>query len=801
MNVLTPKYNYGRNSNTTNNISVDNFSIYNNSPTLSITPNTKSWVSELIQLPSPQKSSNLDNRKYTSEKLITKNKLLKEQLYRYRKLLKQKRSTIYSLKKKLNKKKIDLNQFFEETKFPSVNSKALIAMQIMHKKRKPWKSTEKKVALSLYYKSPSAYKYLRKNGIVLPGECTVRRWLNSINYATGFSEKYLEQIKLKISDMSYDGKKCVILLDEVSIMKSLEYNKIIDEIEGFEDLGSIGRTQKLGSHALVIMVRGLIKNWKFPFSYYFTGSGIKGDDLVKIIKDSVEKMLHVGLLPSCIVCDQGTQNRRMFSLLGATEDNPSTTICETRLFLIYDMPHLMKSIRNNLLTGDFKIDDNIVSMKDIRKTYEIDTNNNTITARAMPKITPTHLNPNPFQKMSCKLAIQLLSNSVSAAIKTCVATGQLKSNSAVNTSEFIDVINKMFDSANSKNLSDPNPNRKPMSTKNKLVFDNLNKARSLFKNAVKICHKTKKSSVPPCFTGIIWTTTAILQLYNNEKTDINSSQPEKEFFLLTNRLTQDALENLFSIMRQKNGYNRNPTARTFRCCFSHICSYSLMKCISTCNNCEADDNEFLTIDVLKDVINNINTSNPTDIIETSNFDSDQQTKSDSDSSTQLFEIPNSLEVSLETCSIIYFAGYLAKKCMDKFNCSFCDLIKPKENLCDEKELLLMYKTYDHIGASQGLKAPSDNLIKVVTLCLNLFKSKFPEIMSGKKILEQLMSSAEKKINKHSSVLKSTSCKNHYIYILHLLFRTKIYKECKWLSTNIERKGYQNAAKLRVLEHK
>lgn len=650
----------------------------------------------------------------------------------------------------------------------------------------------------MYYKSPSTYKYLRRNGIVLPGECTVRRWLNSIHYTTGFSEKYLEQIKLKISDMTYDEKKCVILLDEVSIMKSVEYNKIIDEIEGFEDLGSIGRTQKLGSHALVTMVRGLIKNWKFPFSYYFTGSGVKGDDLVKIIKDSVEKMLNVGLLPSAIVCDQGTQNRRMFSLLGATEDNPSTIICSTNLFLIYDMPHLMKSIRNNLLTGDFKIDNNIVSMKDIHKTYEIDTNNTT--ARAMTKITPTHLNPNPFQKMSCKLAIQLLSNSVSAAIKTCVATGELKTTTAINTSEFIDVVNKMFDSANSKNLSDPNPNRKPMSTRNKLVFDNLNKAKSVFKNAIKICHKTKKSSVPPCFTGIIWTTTAILQLYNNEKTDMNNFRPEKEFFLLTNRLTQDALENLFSIMRQKNGYNRNPTARTFRCCFSHICSYSLMKCISTCNNCEADDNEFLTIDVLKDVV--VNTSNNTDIIQTSsNFDSDQQQTTDSDSSTQLFEIPNSLEVSLETFIYIYFAGYLAKKCMDKFNCTFCDLVKPKENLCDEKQLLLTFKTYDHVGTSQGLKAPSDNLIKVVTICLNVFKSKFPKIMTENKILEQLMSSAEKKINKHSLVLKSTTCKNHYTYILHLLFRTKIYKECKWLNTNIGKKGYQNAAKLRVLENK
>lgn len=54
-------------------------------------------------------------------------------------------------------------------------------------------------------------------------------------------------------------------------------------------------------------------------------------------------------------------------------------------------------------------------------------------------------------------------------------------------------------------------------------------------------------------------------------------------------------------MRQKNGYNRNPTARIFRCCFGHICSYSLMKCLTTCNNCEPDNDDYITIDLLKDV--------------------------------------------------------------------------------------------------------------------------------------------------------------------------------------------------------
>lgn len=141
----------------------------------------------------------------------------------------------------------------------------------------------------------------------------------------------------------------------------------------------------------------------------------------------------------------------------------------------------------------------------------------------------------------------------------------------------------MFDSASSKNLNDPNPNKRPISHKNAVVFDNLRKAHSLFKEAVKVCRKTTNQvGTPPCFTGIVWTTTAILGLYEQEKLDMQGVQPNKNYFLMTNRLTQDAIENLFSVMRQKNGYNRNPTARTFRCYYGHICSYSLMKCLSTC---------------------------------------------------------------------------------------------------------------------------------------------------------------------------------------------------------------------------
>ena len=64
------------------------------------------------------------------------------------KLLKQKRAIITSLKKtneKNKNKKINVHSFFENAKFPSTNSKALISMQLLHKKRKSWSTSEKKL--------------------------------------------------------------------------------------------------------------------------------------------------------------------------------------------------------------------------------------------------------------------------------------------------------------------------------------------------------------------------------------------------------------------------------------------------------------------------------------------------------------------------------------------------------------------------------------------------------------------------------------------------------------------------------
>lgn len=120
------------------------------------------------------------------------------------------------------------------------------------------------------------------------------------------------------------------------------------------------------------------------------------------------------------------------------------------------------------------------------------------------------------------------------------------------------------------------------------------------------------------------------------------------------------MENRFYIFGQKGGYNRNPTVKMFQASFKIDSVIQLMKPPVT-SNCEPDEdynifqysqyplaekpNEDIQIDetILNASSNRPNASKPQVILET----------------------------TLEDCSRIYFVGYLAKKCIEKFLCENC----------------------------------------------------------------------------------------------------------------------------------
>jgi len=148
-----------------------------------------------------------------------------------------------------------------------------------------------------------------------------------------------------------------------------------------------------------------------------------------------------------------------------------------------------------------------------------------------------------------------------------------------------------------------------------------------------------------------------------------------------------------------------------------------MKCSDKCN-CE---DEYLNVDVLKECL--IDRPNP-DLIETDLDEEQNNLVSDNSSETSSLSLDCSpIPASLETCTVVYFSGYLANKCLEKFKCVDCysNMITEKD-LNDKNQLLLTYKTFDNIFTNtKGLKMQSSILLKISNICLAIFERKFEDI--------------------------------------------------------------------------
>jgi len=157
-------------------------------------------------------------------------------------------------------------------KYQSQSSRALVTMQTLHsvKFRQQWTLNEKKFALFLFYKSPTTYTFLKNQlQVVLPGVSTVQRWIGNSKFFPGYNSNLFKQIKIKTETLTEREKYCIVAFNEMKIKTFLYYSKPLDLVEGLEDLGHLGRTNKPASQALVFMARGLYSNWKLPVAYFF----------------------------------------------------------------------------------------------------------------------------------------------------------------------------------------------------------------------------------------------------------------------------------------------------------------------------------------------------------------------------------------------------------------------------------------------------------------------------------------------------------------------------------------------------
>lgn len=294
---------------------------------------------------------------------------LKKTIENLRKMLKSKRSTISKLRQNINntRRLFRCKDKLKPMCFPSKDAQILVNMQLKRSKmtKKSWLKEEQDFALKLYYKSPSAYKLLRTKQINLPGITTIKRLISSYKFKPGFNASIFKQLALKVSSMTEEEKYCTLVFDEMKIKKFLEYSKYLDLVEGYEDLGSKRCSNALATQAMVFLIRGIYSSWKMPVSYFFSATSMKATTLSELILNYVQTLMDCGLIVTAVVCDQGPNNRSAFTKLQLTKEKPWFVINNTKVFAIFDVPHLFKNLRNNLLSSDIFFLNNKVSFFDI----------------------------------------------------------------------------------------------------------------------------------------------------------------------------------------------------------------------------------------------------------------------------------------------------------------------------------------------------------------------------------------------------------------------------------------------------
>ena len=285
---------------------------------------------------------------------------------------------------------------------------------------------EKIMALSVYKQGPKCYRLLRK-AFVLPSPLTLSRLIAKANLRAGINEKLFKVIEQKLKRFKGADKLCILLFDEMAITPHFDYNQRKDEISGFVDNGKLKKNQ-IADHALVFMIRGILRNYKQPVAYTFCSGSTKKEELAVLVTEIIRKLHSVGLKVIATVCDQGASNVSCIKyLINATKIKYAAKNEELRRSIfevddqevipLYDTPHLIKGIRNNLLEKKLVCSINGVYKEakwdHIKMLYKEDPGYSGI--RLLKKITEDHINPEKC-KMKVKYATQIFSHRVGSTM-------------------------------------------------------------------------------------------------------------------------------------------------------------------------------------------------------------------------------------------------------------------------------------------------------------------------------------------------------------------------------------------------
>lgn len=395
-----------------------------------------------------------------------------------------------------------------------------------------WTSEDVSRAIMIRALSRKSYDFWRETvGFPLPSAATLSRWCAKFTCLPGVLNNVLTLVSKCCENLSVAEKLCVLSFDEMHIDSKVVYDVGLDQI--------------LGPHskAQVALVRGLVSRWKQPVFFNFDVTMDKS--LMFIIINAIESK---GIKVCSIVSDLGGCGTLWKELGVSTTStfftNPSDS--KRKVWVFADMPHYLKLLRNHFLDEGLVLENgtevNVDILVDVLKkdTGEI---------KLCHKLEPSFLALKGNERQRVGPAKAVFSRTTAKAIQ------MLSGNKEV--AEFFELVDSFTDVMNSSipHSSNSHPMRAGFGFTPH--FDKQAEVLNKMRNVTSTMRVKNKRSLLPFQKGIIISITSLFGLFE----DVREMYDIK--YILTTRLTQDALESLFSLIRGTGQFYDHPSPTEF----------------------------------------------------------------------------------------------------------------------------------------------------------------------------------------------------------------------------------------------
>ena len=399
-----------------------------------------------------------------------------------------------------------------------------------------WSPEMKKIAMNLYFHGPKAYRFIALS-LELPAVRSIKRWLSNIPMKHGIIPGVVNTIRNVTQNWARQDKTCCLLIDEMSINQLLQYDIKHDIIIGFADDGA-ERIPRVANVALVILLSGITKSWVQPVASVVARNATSPNVIHRLLCDIISQLQEADVRVKAIICDQGSNNVALSTILNVSPEEPYFSINGEKIFFLFDTPHLIKCVRSNLRRHMLKVGTDVVYWSHIVALHG---SLHHLRPRLAPCLTDKHVYRTPFGDMNVERAVQVLSSTVSLALLVLVSLNELPA-SAKSTADFIEKMDQLFDALNSSCIT-------KKGSKLRYAISEHSEHVEFLKGCLQWLDKWQFDSPrqPHTIRGLKITINGVLLLW--EELHVSYGFPH----LLTRRLQQDPLENFFGLVRQQHG--------------------------------------------------------------------------------------------------------------------------------------------------------------------------------------------------------------------------------------------------------